>query len=1242
MFLKIFSEVSDMKRVLAFTVLVAMLVSAFAVNVFSAGNDSDETLLHAESAAQQMNSEQQQQSNAKGMLVTAVSVFRCVEYVGRSIKAIDAVVASCQNGDSVGQTCMKAIDAFLGRKSESTEPGEDASKKQYQALVGEIRSIHEKIDGLEQDLEKINNSIADLANTIIAENQKEYINDFRKEYVNLSNDMLEEYDQLLIYLNKNESNIDNVKYSYDDLYVAATALNSTLFAYMTGNYREDGLAIQDVMYDYVYASESLTQAEKFERCINFTENLYATYALSQYCLLICRLYQMEYCNYYGLTEYVTQNKAPESLPYEYIVQQFQPMNDHYEQIVTLTAQYIVDKGNYDMEMLYVPSARPEVYSIRYSELRRELYFGDTYYYRSSFPEKYMYIFGEDGLTFFCTDETAALLQPNGEIQVVDGEPRSFGVLMKYRENVIANYGFTTRDRVLSGGYGVAGAPYLIGSMQDLTMAQKHNPASSYKLIADIYANATVSDSCFPYFRGTFDGNGYTISNVTIKEAGSNRLGLFGEISGGAVVKNLTLQNVIVELDAQNGNLQEIGTVAGRNYGTVYNCSVEGSQVRFKNASSYYYSPYQKTIGGVVGYNSGRIENCQCLEFRYQSYSSITRYNDFMGKRYFLSIGGLVGDVGGGMLKNNLVVHPYIYVGELVFYDYLDTDYPYNQYFRLSCGLLIGTRNASSSEALVVSGTTHGNAHAELAFITTTVGQAIGFNRYTGADARSIASEQRAQYRLMQNDPTRIDRDVYACVSVAHKPTTIKMAYGQPLDLMGIQLRLTYENGMASLVPITAVTGYDPEKSGIQTVMLSYKAGNGEVLSVAIDVEVECLHDWVFDQMIEEPTHMTEGKARNLCTLCGAESLTTVEKTAEHVYGDWQKHNEDMHIRYCECEHSQTAEHQWDEGHVIVPPTHTESGETIYACVYCSESKIVSVPPYDQHVFGEWVTKKEATCESSGERTRVCLDPACTYAESKIIPILPHVPGDWILVTEATCSQNGEECRTCLSGCGQVLEVRRIPKLAHEVIQHEGKTPSCNQGGWEAYETCQNCDYTTYEELPALGHDTIAHDAKAPTCTQIGWNAYETCGREGCDYTTYEELPALGHEYEATTIAPSCTEKGYMTYVCHCGDAYVADEIDALGHSYSDWVIVQEATATDCGVREKTCVTCKDKITESIPATGEQNTLGGSETDSVESTTDHETVTDTAPASSCETVVNVGAILAMLTLGVYVAIKKKKE
>ena len=127
---------------------------------------------------------------------------------------------------------------------------------------------------------------------------------------------------------------------------------------------------------------------------------------------------------------MTQIKAPESLPYEYIVQQFQPMNDQYEQIVTLTAQYIVNKGNYDMEMLYVPSARPEVYSIRYSDLKRELYFGDTYYYRSSFPEKYMYIFGEEGLTFFCTDETAALLKHLLRMLAEKGEDYTFAYVRR--------------------------------------------------------------------------------------------------------------------------------------------------------------------------------------------------------------------------------------------------------------------------------------------------------------------------------------------------------------------------------------------------------------------------------------------------------------------------------------------------------------------------------------------------------------------------------------------------------------------------------------------------------------------------------------------------------------------------------------------------------------------------------------------------------------------------------------------
>ena len=40
-----------------------------------------------------------------------------------------------------------------------------------------------------------------------------------------------------------------------------------------------------------------------------------------------------------------------------------------------------------------------------------------------------------------------------------------------------------------------------------------------------------------------------------------------------------------------------------------------------------------------------------------------------------------------------------------------------------------------------------------------------------------------------------------------------------------------------------------------------------------------------------------------------------------------------------------------------------------------------------------------------------------------------------------------------------------------------------------------------------------------------------------------------HRYEAVVTAPTCTEEGYTTYTCECGESYVADKTPALGH---DW------------------------------------------------------------------------------------------
>ena len=78
-----------------------------------------------------------------------------------------------------------------------------------------------------------------------------------------------------------------------------------------------------------------------------------------------------------------------------------------------------------------------------------------------------------------------------------------------------------------------------------------------------------------------------------------------------------------------------------------------------------------------------------------------------------------------------------------------------------------------------------------------------------------------------------------------------------------------------------------------------------------------------------------------------------------------------------------------------------------------------------------------------------------------------------------------------------------------------------------------------------------HEAKAPTCTEIGWDAYDTCSR--CDYTTYVELPALNHDYQAVTVDPTCEADGYTVFTCsRCKDSYTADPTDKLGHQFGAW------------------------------------------------------------------------------------------
>ena len=185
----------------------------------------------------------------------------------------------------------------------------------------------------------------------------------------------------------------------------------------------------------------------------------------------------------------------------------------------------------------------------------------------------------------------------------------------------------------------------------------------------------------------------------------------------------------------------------------------------------------------------------------------------------------------------------------------------------------------------------------------------------------------------------------------------------------------------------------------------------------------------------------------------------------------------------------------------------------------------------------------------------------------------------------SCTEIGWNAYEACSRCNYTTTYQELPALNHDLEQHAAKAPTCTEIGWDAYDTCSRCNYTTYAELPALNHDLEQHAAKAPTCTEIGWDAYETCSR--CDYTTRKELPALNHALEQHEAqAPTCTEIGWDAYeTCsRFGCNYITrKELPALNHDLKQYA-AKAPTCTEIGWNAyETCSRCNHTTYTELPA-----------------------------------------------------------
>ena len=76
-----------------------------------------------------------------------------------------------------------------------------------------------------------------------------------------------------------------------------------------------------------------------------------------------------------------------------------------------------------------------------------------------------------------------------------------------------------------------------------------------------------------------------------------------------------------------------------------------------------------------------------------------------------------------------------------------------------------------------------------------------------------------------------------------------------------------------------------------------------------------------------------------------------------------------------------------------------------------------------------------------------------------------------------------------------------------------------------------------------------------------------------------------HRYTGVVTPPTCTERGYTTHTCSCGDSYVDSYVNALGHNYIEHA-GQQATCTQSGWADYvTCSRCDYTTYSAIPAKG---------------------------------------------------------
>ncbi len=295
---------------------------------------------------------------------------------------------------------------------------------------------------------------------------------------------------------------------------------------------------------------------------------------------------------------------------------------------------------------------------------------------------------------------------------------------------------------------------------------RDNLGSSYILMNDLdedspgYANRNSNEGWLPIgtvdtpFGGTFDGNGYTISGLTIDRATSYN-GLFGDAVD-ATVRNLGIVNANISTSgAWNGVL--FGRVTASTIQNVYSTGVlvQDEQANFhhggligqirggrlmKSWSAVNVTTIGRLVGGLIGTVTSFDGSPAVVEETYAT-GDVTNLADVGDVALYRWVGGLVGQFGGSSIIRNSyatgAVTSHSHVGGLVGYHWrgslIENSYSIGAVTgQLDAGGLVGHRDPDQGDVIGIVTNSYWNSE------TAGLSDGVGFGKTEGVSAKTAA------------------------------------------------------------------------------------------------------------------------------------------------------------------------------------------------------------------------------------------------------------------------------------------------------------------------------------------------------------------------------------------------------------------------------------------------------------------------------------------------------------------------